>query len=235
MEVETYPVEAQYIRNIIESSDASGTPFKVIVCMSPKASHYLKKARRLQSDTSYKRVVDYQELVIGHWDTDAHTSMYSSCRSNMLISYPGLVFCRLYINSESAEAHKLAFDEMNRLVEIDTGSGLRWRHLDAATITDLDGTILQWTSDQGGGQAKGRRFLLFNFCILTRAKGLGGTFRSKHGSELPNPTCMSRKDILQTLGRTTISSVFFDYALRTQIVTFASPVFQRQSGTICAA
>lgn len=123
--------------------------------MSPESSHRFKQARRIQSDTSYKRVSGFQELVLGHWDTDAHTSTYTPTSMFQTNHLAGLVFCRLYINCESADAHKLAFDQIDRLIELDTGSGLRWRHLDATSTGDLSGTIIQWTSDQGGGQAKG--------------------------------------------------------------------------------
>lgn len=77
----------------------------------------------------------------------------------------GLVFCRLYINCESADTHKLAFNEVERLVKLDTGSGLCWWHLDATSTGDLSGTIIQWTSDQGGRQVKGMS-LSYSICLL---------------------------------------------------------------------
>ncbi|KAF9023743.1 hypothetical protein BDZ89DRAFT_955368 [Hymenopellis radicata] len=139
IEPEIYPVEARYIRNIIEFS-LNGAPIKIIVCMTPDASRRFKNAQRIQCDTSYKRIVGFRELVIGHWDRDSHIS---------------LVFCRMYINSETAEAHEAGFVEVDRLIELDTGSGLKWRHLDAKSLTDFVGTILGITGDQGGGQSKG--------------------------------------------------------------------------------
>ncbi|KAF9026394.1 hypothetical protein BDZ89DRAFT_1134819 [Hymenopellis radicata] len=138
-EPEMYLIGARYIRSIIEFA-LNDTPIKIIVCMSPEASRRLKNAQHIQSDTSYKRIVGFNELVIGHWNTDAHTS---------------LVFCRIYINSETAEAHRAAFNEVDRIVGLDTGSGLRWRHLDARSLTDFVGMILEITGDQGGGQSKG--------------------------------------------------------------------------------
>ena len=80
---------------------------------------------------------------------------YSILLLELANSSTGLVFCRVYLNRETAAAHELVFREINNLIIGDTGSGLRWRHLDANAGEDFNNGILQWTGDQGGGQAKG--------------------------------------------------------------------------------
>lgn len=65
-----------------------------------------------------------------------------------------LTYCRIFLTRQTAAAHELVFHEINRIVESDTGSPLKWRHLHGTDLNDLTG-ILQWTGDQHGGQAKG--------------------------------------------------------------------------------
>ncbi|KAF8834027.1 hypothetical protein BDN67DRAFT_985620, partial [Paxillus ammoniavirescens] len=64
-----------------------------------------------------------------------------------------LTYCRIFLTHQTAAAHELVFHEINRIVESDTSSPLKWRHLHGTDLDDLTG-ILQWTGDQHGGQAK---------------------------------------------------------------------------------
>lgn len=75
--------------------------------------------------------------------------------ANELLLILGVVFCRVYINRQSAFAHHHIFREIERIVEADTGQSLRWRHIHANSLDEFDGMILHWTVDQHGGQAKG--------------------------------------------------------------------------------
>ena len=57
---------------------------------------------------------------------------------------------------QSAEAHRFIFQKIDDVVKIDTGSRLKWRHIDSASnaIEDQIG-ITHFAVDQHGGQAKG--------------------------------------------------------------------------------
>ncbi|KAJ6476572.1 hypothetical protein DFH09DRAFT_1342455 [Mycena vulgaris] len=66
-----------------------------------------------------------------------------------------VIFCHVYLTRQTAAAHQLIFQELERIVLEDTGSELRWRHLHASTIDETDGFILHWAADQHCGQAKG--------------------------------------------------------------------------------
>ncbi|KAF7322124.1 hypothetical protein MKEN_00736200 [Mycena kentingensis (nom. inval.)] len=63
-------------------------------------------------------------------------------------------FCRVFVNSQCAEVHKLIFELIASIVEQDTGRCLKIRHLHAQHPHDHTG-ILQWAADQHCGQAKG--------------------------------------------------------------------------------
>jgi hypothetical protein len=62
--------------------------------------------------------------------------------------------CRVYLNRQTAAAHQLVFQQVEAIIEKDTGESLKWRHLHAKSPDELVG-ILQWAGDQHGGQAKG--------------------------------------------------------------------------------
>jgi hypothetical protein len=64
----------------------------------------------------------------------------------------------VYLNRQTAVAHHLVFQQIEAIIKQDTGQSLKWRHLHATSADELIG-ILQWTGDQHGGQAKGKRFL----------------------------------------------------------------------------
>jgi hypothetical protein len=66
-----------------------------------------------------------------------------------------VVFCRVYLNRQTAVAHQRVFEEIETIVQNDTGKSLRWRHLHAGSVGETDGMILHWVADQHGGQAKG--------------------------------------------------------------------------------
>ncbi|KAK7015645.1 hypothetical protein R3P38DRAFT_3321572 [Favolaschia claudopus] len=95
----------------------------------------LAAGRYVQSDIAFRRIMG----VLGN----ANTS---------------LIFCRVYINRQSAAAHQRVFEEIESIVKEDTGESLKWRHLHASSAEGPDGYgnfILSWTADQHRGQAKG--------------------------------------------------------------------------------
>ncbi|KAF4567096.1 hypothetical protein EYR36_010712 [Pleurotus pulmonarius] len=103
----------------------SCSPFRMVICMFPEASRRLAKAQYLQCDIGFKRIVGFQEFELGGMDEESHTT---------------IVYCRIYLNRQTASAHQLLFQKIDDIVKIDTGSSL---------------CILQVTADQHGGQAKG--------------------------------------------------------------------------------
>lgn len=80
----------------------------------------------------------------------------SSLCTSELNGHLGYVFCRIFLNRQTAVAHKIIFDLIDQTVVQDTHRHLRWRHLHASSNdTQFDNMILQWTADQHRGQAKG--------------------------------------------------------------------------------
>ncbi|KAF9232366.1 hypothetical protein BU15DRAFT_90674 [Melanogaster broomeanus] len=113
--------------------DDGDVPLRVVICMLPQNSQRLQTAQYIQSDIGFKRVAGFQEFELG-----------------------ALTYCRIFMTCQSAAAHQFIFRELERIVELDTGSRLKWRHLHATDLDDLTASgILQWTGDQHGGQAKG--------------------------------------------------------------------------------
>jgi hypothetical protein len=78
----------------------------------------------------------------------------------------GVVFCRVFLNRQTAVAHAYVFDAIEEIVKEDTGRFLRWRHIHASDLDETDGMILQWTGDQHGGQAKGICYLNHQYASL---------------------------------------------------------------------
>ncbi|KAJ7730898.1 hypothetical protein DFH07DRAFT_756061 [Mycena maculata] len=117
------------------------TKLRIIVCMSPKASHrLLRSGRYLQSDIAFKRIMEFLEFEMASMERDANTS---------------LTFCRVFLNRQSAVAHQHVFAAIEDIVFEDTGKRLRWRHLHANNLEEHEDMILEWAADQHRGQAKG--------------------------------------------------------------------------------
>ncbi|KAJ7127685.1 hypothetical protein C8R44DRAFT_616325 [Mycena epipterygia] len=113
---------------------------RIIICMSRECSRRLRQAQYLQSDIGFKRIVGFLEFELACMDRDANTSV---------------IFCRIYLNRQTAAAHQRIFQEIEAIVRADTGFNLKWRHLHASTLDDFNGMILHWAADQHRGQAKG--------------------------------------------------------------------------------
>ncbi|KAF8157351.1 hypothetical protein K438DRAFT_1986670 [Mycena galopus ATCC 62051] len=115
---------------------------RIIVCMTPEASRrLLASGRYLQSDIGFKCIIGFKEFEVAGMDRDANTS---------------LIYCRIYLNRMTAQAHQRIFEEIEAIVFEDTGRRLKWHHLHATSLEDsLDCMILSWTGDQHRGQAKG--------------------------------------------------------------------------------
>ncbi|KAJ7867739.1 hypothetical protein B0H14DRAFT_3132843 [Mycena olivaceomarginata] len=155
---ENLPVHEHYIRCIMDLADfptdefdcdslrsssgsAATTNLRLIVCMSPQGSHRLIKSQYLQSDIAFQRVEGFYEFEIATMDTFANTSV---------------IFLRIYLNRQTAAAHKLVMDAINDVVKGNTGRAIQWRHIHATSPADTpNGMVLLWTTDQHGGQTKG--------------------------------------------------------------------------------
>ncbi|KAJ7121386.1 hypothetical protein C8R44DRAFT_705332 [Mycena epipterygia] len=161
---EHLPDEEHYIRAIIEldnetlavhEEDDPLSPgekkTRIIICMTREASRRLKNAAYLRSDIGFKRIVGFDEFEMAAMDRDANTSV---------------IFCRVYLNRHTAEAHRQIFQEIERIVRADTHSDLRWRHLHGRSLDDFEGMILHWGADQHRGQAKGLGLHLVSLAAL---------------------------------------------------------------------
>ncbi|TDL19151.1 hypothetical protein BD410DRAFT_727573, partial [Rickenella mellea] len=136
--------EDQYIRIVTETEapdeeDGGSKPLRLVVCMTPSNSQRLLSAQFIQSDIAFKRAAGYLEFELVGWD-----------RQN----YVATTFCRAFVSRQTAEAHRRLFHAIDDVVEQDTGSRLKWRHLDSSSPEEMVG-ILQWTADQHLGQANG--------------------------------------------------------------------------------
>ncbi|KAJ6462953.1 hypothetical protein C8R45DRAFT_940611 [Mycena sanguinolenta] len=143
-----------YIRTILDLNDSTlavheeddlpkasdGKRTRIIICMSPEGSRRLLQAQYIQSDIGFRRIVGFLEFEMACMDRDANTSV---------------IFCRIYLNRQTAAAHQHIFHEIQKLVHLDTGFSLQWRHLHATSLDDWEGLILHWAVDQHRGQAKG--------------------------------------------------------------------------------
>lgn len=67
----------------------------------------------------------------------------------------GVTLCRVFMTHQTAAAHARVFQEIEDIIQADTGRTLQWRHLHADLINETDNMILHWAADQHGGQAKG--------------------------------------------------------------------------------
>ncbi|KAJ6484352.1 hypothetical protein C8R47DRAFT_1072982 [Mycena vitilis] len=150
------PRDKHYIRRIIaidldksprhdeddDSKEQKDDKIRIIICMTPEASRrLLSTGRYLQSDIAFRRIALFLEFELACMDRDANTS---------------LIFCRVYLNRQTAAAHQRIFEEIEAIVQEDTGKTLKWRHLHGTSVDGVYGDmILSWTADQHRGQAKG--------------------------------------------------------------------------------
>ncbi|KAK7038761.1 hypothetical protein VNI00_010646 [Paramarasmius palmivorus] len=148
---ENFPVESQYIRHIqdfsitdLDDPEHKGSEgLRIIVCMSQEGSRRLQQVEHGQSDISFKRINGkWYEFIVAGRDRNANASV---------------VYCRIYINRQTAITHFRIFQTIEKIVHGDTGQPIKWRHLYAISNDEQDqqGLLLSWTGDQDGAQAKG--------------------------------------------------------------------------------
>jgi hypothetical protein len=83
---------------------------------------------------------------------------YSSLCFTLNVGIPAVVFCRIFVNPQTAIAHQKILEAIEDIVLEDTGRSIQWRHIHGDESNDYDGKILQWAADQHAGQAKGPYF-----------------------------------------------------------------------------
>ncbi|KAG6826455.1 hypothetical protein H0H92_015743 [Tricholoma furcatifolium] len=149
------PQEDLYIRKIVElPADACAAHLedepvrtgqsedvRMVICMTKEGSRRLLTSQYLQSDIGFKRVIGFYEFELALELTVAPRT--------------GVIFCRVFLNRQTATAHERLFREIDDIVKIDTGRRLQWRHIHGNTVEDTDGMILHFAADQHPGQAKG--------------------------------------------------------------------------------
>lgn len=96
---ESLPSDQHYIRYLAElettymsddhdlddlDDSSSDKPFRIAVCMTPDSSERLRRAKYVQCDIGFKRIVGFQEFELGGLDQDSRTSkpiLFSSDQS----------------------------------------------------------------------------------------------------------------------------------------------------------
>ncbi|KAJ7122723.1 hypothetical protein C8R46DRAFT_1238174 [Mycena filopes] len=168
---EYLPSDEAYIRFVLEDPSLDGThdqndeededpesdpgiPFRIAVCMTKEGSRRLLRAKYLQSDIAFRRIVGFKEFELGGLERDSRTT---------------IVYCRIYLNRQTAAAHQMIFQKIHQIVLADTGEHLQWRHLHSTTLRDEVG-ILHFVLDQHGGQAKGLGLYLKSLAQLLPGK-----------------------------------------------------------------
>ncbi|KAJ7816637.1 hypothetical protein B0H14DRAFT_3877805 [Mycena olivaceomarginata] len=152
------PAEDHYIRCILDLPDFPTDEFDTDPSIADSS-----EASTLQSDIGFQRIEGFHEFEIAAMDSFANTSV---------------IFLRIYLNCQTALAHKMVMDTVNNIVKIDTGSAIQWRHLHANSPNDTpNGMVLLWTADQHGGQAKG---------IGLHLQQLAQTLADKHDLHQPD-------------------------------------------------
>lgn len=73
-----------------EDGETSGdsAPFRIAICMTKEGSLRLLKAKFLQSDIAFRRVVGFKEFELGALERDSRTSKFDFLLISRLIDYP---------------------------------------------------------------------------------------------------------------------------------------------------
>ncbi|KAJ7889899.1 hypothetical protein B0H14DRAFT_2561582 [Mycena olivaceomarginata] len=134
---EQLPVHQHYIRLVLDLDNATLAHHDEDDEPAPPGEKRTRMVICMSADSS-ARLQKTQSL---GWTRDANTSV---------------VFCRVYLTRHTAAAHQIIFQEINKIVDHDTGRPLQWRHLHGRHPDDFAvGLILHWGADQHRGQAKG--------------------------------------------------------------------------------
>ncbi|KAJ7727275.1 hypothetical protein B0H14DRAFT_3518892 [Mycena olivaceomarginata] len=196
------PAHQHYIRVVLDLDNAALTPHdeddepappgeqrtRMVICMSPDCSARLKNAQYLQSDISFKRVIEYDEFEITGMDRDANTSKFPLPSSFPLFSAltapNSVVFCRVYLTRHTAAAHQLIFHEINKIVYHNTGRALHWRHLHGRDpMIFLLGSFYTGARTNTGAKQKSESILGLGLHLVERAAELPADRMDMHEPE----------------------------------------------------
>ncbi|KAG2088548.1 uncharacterized protein F5147DRAFT_780942 [Suillus discolor] len=108
------PLEQRYVRCAETHLIERGVEFKLVACMTSRMSSHLIQAKRLSTDTSFKRAQGWQEFEVESWDSER-------CRS--------VVSARAFTTSQSAKAHLLLLQRIFDIASADTGQSFSFRHI----------------------------------------------------------------------------------------------------------
>ncbi|KAJ4476942.1 hypothetical protein C8J55DRAFT_489948 [Lentinula edodes] len=118
------PADEHYVRQMIEIPADQFNEDSDDLLLDSRQGETLQI--HLQSDIAFKRVVGFYEFEIASIDSISNT----------------------------AAAHQQVLTEIDKILQLDTGRTLRWRHIHGQFVDDYDDHILNWVVDQHGGQAK---------------------------------------------------------------------------------
>ncbi|KIJ35226.1 hypothetical protein M422DRAFT_262607 [Sphaerobolus stellatus SS14] len=139
---EMLPKEEQYLRFAGTVQIPRERPFHLVICMSAAMSRLLVKARRISIDTSFKRAVGWEEFEIETWDD---------------IKMHSVTCSRVFISSQSAEAHQILFSKIFEIANADTAEKVCFRYIHGQGIETV-------VADAHKGQALGLAKVCVNMC-----------------------------------------------------------------------
>lgn len=84
LHVEIYPVEARYIRRMVELDPLTMGPIdsttenviRIVLCMLPEGSRRLSTTQYVQSDVAFKRITGFREFELAAFDSSSHSSTF---------------------------------------------------------------------------------------------------------------------------------------------------------------
>lgn len=100
------------------------------------------------------------------------------------------VYCRVFCDSKSAEAHCHILLEIDNVVHEDTGSYIKWRHIDSQSLAQRVGRLGNGT-DLDVGQVKGKCAALARHSLIGQAMDFTTSLYAICDTAT-NTICMSR-------------------------------------------
>ncbi|KZP33349.1 hypothetical protein FIBSPDRAFT_718116, partial [Athelia psychrophila] len=127
------PLDEQYVRCAEKHTDTAGKEFLFVICMLRAMSQQLMTAKRLSSDTSFKRLHGWEEFELETWDSNSKRSVIGA---------------RAFTTSQSADAHFILIKRIFEIASTDTSLPVRFLHIHGEGLE-------AWVADAHKGQALG--------------------------------------------------------------------------------
>lgn len=142
----------RYVRGV-EEVEIKGKTLRYIICMFPEQSAILRSGRRMTMDTAFKRVRNWYELELETWDDSSNRcACCSSCHAVSLADeLPAISCARVFLNSQTAEAHEAVLIKLTEIVEQDCGAPIRLAYMHGEGWDTM-------TVDEHRGEALGQYF-----------------------------------------------------------------------------